>query len=487
MAGDEEDARPGPAGVPLGTVAGVAVVAVGFVAGLARLHDNSFLTHLATGRLIRADGIPRVDPYSFTAPGEPWVVQSWLPSWVYASLEEWFGLDAIRVLTAVLVAAVVGTVWMATRGARTLAGRLLVTVVAVAALVGFVAERPLLVGLLGVALCVLACEGRLAPWVLVPFGWVWVNSHGSFPIGVAVCLVVAAGCWLDRRRGDATGPDPVVPLRAAAWLTGGVLLGALNPLGPRLLLFPLELSSRTDVLRGFVVEWQPPDFGSGSEKAFLVLSALVVVSLALRPSWRAAVVTIAFVGAALYSRRNIPIAVLVLVPVIAAALPALGSLTGEERRRWNGALAAVLVAVALVVSTSALRSPSVALGAYPIEELDLLDSYGAGGTEGGPHLLAPDYVGNLITARHGAGSAVFVDDRYDMYPRSVLEDYVVLHTLPRDPSEVLDRHDVDVVLWRADQPLAQWLGAAAGWLPGPVDDDWTIWCREGTAVADEVC
>ena len=39
----------------------------------------------------------------------------------------------------------------------------------------------------------------------------------------------------------------------------GILLGALNPLGPRLLLFPLQMTSRTDLLRDFVVEWRPPD------------------------------------------------------------------------------------------------------------------------------------------------------------------------------------------------------------------------------------
>src|SRR5690606_18080154 len=133
-------------------------------------------------------------------------------------------------------------------------------------------------------------------------------------------------------------------------------------------------------------------------------------------TWRAAATTIVFVGAALLSRRNVPVAVLVLVPVVASSLPVVGSLTGRERRRWHLGVAAALVSLALIVSVSALRSPAVALGAYPVDELDLLDRHGAGGTRGGPRLLAPDFVGNLVTARHGADSAVFVDDRYDMYP-----------------------------------------------------------------------
>ena len=52
--------------------------------GLSRISDNSFMTHLATGRLICGrHGIPSHDPYSFTAHGSSWVVQSWLASLLY--------------------------------------------------------------------------------------------------------------------------------------------------------------------------------------------------------------------------------------------------------------------------------------------------------------------------------------------------------------------------------------------------------------------
>ncbi|MGH2684355.1 MAG: hypothetical protein ACRDJP_02680, partial [Actinomycetota bacterium] len=60
--------------------------------GFFPLFDNSFLTHLATGRMIVDDwAIPRHDPFSFTASGEPWVVQSWLASVLYGAFEELWG------------------------------------------------------------------------------------------------------------------------------------------------------------------------------------------------------------------------------------------------------------------------------------------------------------------------------------------------------------------------------------------------------------
>ena len=40
------------------------VVLAGALIGARPLRDNSFFTHLATGRLILAEGMPTADPYS---------------------------------------------------------------------------------------------------------------------------------------------------------------------------------------------------------------------------------------------------------------------------------------------------------------------------------------------------------------------------------------------------------------------------------------
>ena len=62
------------------TVVGGAFVVWGTAVGLIRLHDNSFLTHVATGRLILAHGVPTTDPYSFTAFGHEVTLGRKLPA-----------------------------------------------------------------------------------------------------------------------------------------------------------------------------------------------------------------------------------------------------------------------------------------------------------------------------------------------------------------------------------------------------------------------
>ena len=80
---------------------------VGVQIGQRPLNDNSFFTHLATGRIILdGGGIPRSDPYTFSAHGASWTVQSWLASVLYAGAEEVGGLTAVRFENGLIAALV---------------------------------------------------------------------------------------------------------------------------------------------------------------------------------------------------------------------------------------------------------------------------------------------------------------------------------------------------------------------------------------------
>src|SRR5687767_7206738 len=106
----------------LGTVCGQVVVLIAALIGTSELHDNSFLTHLATGRLLLDEGIGQLwggmpDPYTFTSGGRNWVVQSWFASVLYAGAEDVAGAAGIRVLTALTCAALGALAWRLTRSA----------------------------------------------------------------------------------------------------------------------------------------------------------------------------------------------------------------------------------------------------------------------------------------------------------------------------------------------------------------------------------
>src|SRR5690606_32912321 len=124
------------------------------------------------------------DVYSYTAGGAPWVVQSWLVSLAYAVAESLGGLTLVRAVVGLSAGAVAALAWALLRPVEALVVRLALAVLFLVVAAGSWAERPLMVGLVGFALVVLAGEGRLEARWLLPVGWIWLNSHGSFPLGV---------------------------------------------------------------------------------------------------------------------------------------------------------------------------------------------------------------------------------------------------------------------------------------------------------------
>ena len=116
---------------------------------------------------------------------------------------------------------------MLTRPARQLAGRILAGGALLAVGTGYWSSRPLLIALVLFAVLVVMVEtDQGPPWALVPLMWVWLNVHGSWPLGLAYLVLRMIGPARRRRR---AGPAAPAVRRSApsaprwAWL---------NPIGP---------------------------------------------------------------------------------------------------------------------------------------------------------------------------------------------------------------------------------------------------------------
>lgn len=433
--------------------------------------DNSALTHLATGRLILDSGIPRHDPFSFTAAGEPWTVYSWLASTGMALLDRAFGGNGIQLAHGLLTMCLGILAWLLTRPAGALAGRIIA--VSLVLVVGNSAwpERPLLVALVLFGLLVLAVERDGPAWVLVPILWVWVNVHGSFPLAIVYLLVRLAGRRID-------GPD-VGRLPAHLKLAlAGVVAGAVNPLGPRLLVFPFELLGRHDIL-GRVQEWRSPDFTNRVNLIMLVMVLFALVMAGRRRSWEDGLTGLVFGAAACLAIRNIAPAMIVLVPVVARGFQGLGRVRGEERSPVTAAMAVAIVAVGVAATASFLDGPAYDLAKYPERHVAWMEERGLLGER----IAVQDFVGNYLTARRPPKAKVFFDDRFDMYPRSVIRDTLRLLDGGAGWDQALSRYQVDVVLWRKGTPLASLLAVDPAWEVVRQDKTWVVAVRRSAAGA----
>ena len=434
--------------------------------GLRPLGDNSALTHLATGRLILDDGIPRHDPFSFTAAGEPWTVQSWLAAAGMALADRVGGAEGIQLAHAALTACLAVLAWRLTRPCSALVGRILVA--SVVMVIGNHAwtERPLLVALVLLAALIIIVEEEGSPWVAGGLMWVWVNVHGTFPLALVYLGVRLVGRRID---GRPLGRLPSLCGAAAA----GVLAGAISPLGPRLLIAPIELLGRHELLQR-VREWRSPDFSSPENLLVLGGVLLALHTAGRRRSAEDGLTVAVFGAAACLAVRNLAPATLVLVPVLARALNGLGAVRGERRGVVTGAAAALLAVVAGAVTVAALRGPAYDLDRYPVEHLDWMEERGLLDER----VATQDFVGNLIVARRGARANVFFDDRFDLYPRQVIDDALALLDGKEGWQDRLERYGIEAVLWQRSRPLSVLVGSDRGWRVVRRDEGWVLAVRQ---------
>lgn len=459
-AGAEAEGRTSPpwirAGMTRGAVFGSLVVLVAAASGAAALSDNSFLTHLTTGRRMLDGHLPSTDPYSFTAHGQPWVIQSWFASLLYALTERVGSGMGVRLMIATLSGVIAAVVWRLTRPGGTVLTRF--AAVTPAILVGTLAwgARPLIFGLAGFVLLLLVLTEERDPRWLVPVMWLWVNMHGSFPLALVLIVVYGFGVWCDK------GPlDHVI--RTLKWCVAGVLLGAVNPLGPKLLWFPVELLTKQDVLSN-MIEWQAPTFTSTWQRIFLVS---IVVAVALVPRlpagrrYRVLLPALVFTALGLTASRNIALATVLLAPLLAAELAGLGSLVSDARSRTYTIACGVLAAATVVVVGARVAGPTFDFSPYPVAAIDWLEEEGRLGPD--HRIAARDFVGNYLEFRTEGRTRIFIDDRVDMFPARIVADQAKLLTGRAGWDEVLDRWNVDTVVWDENEALASLLTVAPDW------------------------
>lgn len=470
---------------------------LGLRLGLRPLGDNSLFVHLRTGLDIVARGaIPREDVYSFTARGEPWVVQSWLAEASYGLAHRVGGFAWVRLEHGVLYGLLA---LLVARLART--GSPLRTAAAAGLVIGlgvvYWSPRPLAFGLLALALVVTITEanvshssdkpppggapakaatsarlrfrggGRgLPPWLLVPVAWVWVNAHGSFVLGLGWLVLVAIGQWLDagadagRRR---TPAPPVLPY--LGWFTAGLVAACVNPLGPRLLTFPLAVFDKRDVFAE-VAEWRSPDFASSTHGLFTLacLAGIVLVLVTRRGhrrGWADDLPAVAFLAAALAAQRNLPMAAVVVAPVLARSFGR-AEFDIPKSSRPNVVIAGALAALAAVFVATTATQGAFDLEGYPVEAVKVVPR--------NANVVTTDVAAGYLILQRGRQANVFIDDRVDMYPTDVTKDYL---RLLDGKAEALDRYDdAEYVVWPTNRPFNN-----DGWQRIAERDGWIVYQR----------
>jgi hypothetical protein len=451
---------------------------VGAVAALVAsrpLSDNSFLTHLATGRLILERGVPSENPFLFTGTSFP--VPSWWWSILLGVADALGGGIAIRILTATVAFGVGATLVRLTRpldpdqGSRLLAA-VLPAVLALFCIFQFLSARPHLAGYLLLALTLVVWREARSPWWMVALFAVWVNVHGSWLYGVVVLVLFSVARAIDDRR---LRPRELWSVGAA--LVGLVLGGVLYPRAFEILLLPTRQFGdpvEREALRVYR-EWARVGLDQPILWALVALGVVALVGAVRSRRWATAAAIVSLVVMGWSGGRLVPIAAVSLVPFAAATLRTAGTLelpTGVAVRRcW-----AVAVAILALTLGYCFMVPSYSLQPYPVDAVDWLDERGLVG--GDARLLSHDYVGNYLEWRFGADANAYVDDRPDA---ATYVQYQRLLNAEDGWAADVAQIDPDAILWADDEPLTDELEASDSWVQARHFGRFTVFCRADLA------
>jgi hypothetical protein len=333
---------------------------------LQKIRTFDYWWHLRAGQLIEETGrVPRFDVFSFTAEGSRWIDIHWLHQLGLHALYSLGGHGAVvwgKLLLVVALAALLGRI-----GYR--ADRPLVSVVPLALMLLVAGDRfmprpelPSFVLLAGVLALVDRFErrGDRAIWGVVLLQLVWVNLHGLFALGLAVCGIhLVAGLLWPRVRGE---PVDVPRARELAAVTGVATLASLcNPNFLDAALYPLtqlgmvavpelRVAHQSMELRSLLAAW--PELTGLAKALSVAIVALPAAAMAMnfrRVRGSDLLIFGAFLFLGFASQRNLALFAVVVVPITVRNLNAFLDARPQVERVLLGRASHVLAVLLLFV------------------------------------------------------------------------------------------------------------------------------------------
>ena len=435
--------------------------------------DPDVWWHIKVGQAILATHHwPTTDPYSFTAPGTPWMAYEWVGDTLLAAVQRAWGLRGLMALDLALGATVLLALYAlaSLRSRNSKAAFVTCLLLLLLTAVSF-SLRPQMLGYLFLVLTLIILErfrqGRIGTlWLLPPLFLVWVNTHGSFVVGLFAFAVYGLSGLVEIRWGG---------LESIRWTAGErIRLGlaflaslialTITPYGMKVAGYPIDMAFSQPINVASIREWQPIAFNLPFGKLFLaLLVGFLLAQIVLRPAWQLAELTLFLAGlvaACLHVRFF-----LVFVPFCAPLFAVLLSrwIAPYDPGKDKYALNVILITAVVVGMVRFFPSREQLAGHiaqhWPEKALRYIEQH----PPPQPMYNTYGYGGYLIYTLNGRNK-VFIDGRADIYERTgVLADYMSIARVAPTTLSLLKAYNVQSCLIEREEPLATLLAASSEW------------------------
>ena len=466
------------------------------------LNDAGIGWHIRTGQQILAThSIPRVDPFSSQI-RKPWIAWEWLYDVVVGEMERSAGLNGVVWFTAVVIGVTFAALFrMLLRRRANLLVALVMTLLGISASMIHFLARPHVLSWLFALLSFwildstdgLRQERARRLWILPLLMVIWVNVHGGFLLGfvlLAIYWLESLGTWM--RAKDSRVEDVLEKIAAGKRLRELTLAGLVtavaslvNPYGWNLHAHIYSYLTNRFFME-HIEEFQSPNFHGIAQKCFLVILLIAVATLAacgrkLRVGQTLLLLFAIYAG--LYSSRNIPIASIFLVLIVAPMIPSIGFGTFSQRMTDQDSIlhghiwpvVALVAALAIALNSGRMGSAQLMNAHFdsqrmPVGAVTFVEQSGIHGP-----VLSPDYWGGYLIYRLFPHTSVVIDDRHDFYGERILRGY--LTTMHGEPGwgKFLERSGCLVLPRKA--ALSTVLSSSSEWKSVYADDLATVFVR----------
>jgi hypothetical protein len=456
--------------VPFQVVLTAILAALPFAVARRGLADPDIWWHLRNAQyLFQHHQLPRYDSYSFTVAGHLWINHEWLSEIPYYLAYRSLGLVGVKSLSLALITLIfLGLLHLCYKVSGNFKSSFAACSFSVFLATVSFGPRTILFGYLYLVILLIILEqfrrrSRAPLWLIPPLFLLWVNTHGSWLLGLIIfSIVLATGCvkgsWgrLQAERWSFT------QFRALL-LTYIASIAALfaNPFGARLVFYPFDLAFRQKLNIEHVAEWVSVDFHTLRGKLVLGLLIVFLLSALVRGTrWTLTEVVVLLFG--LYSGLTY-IRFLVLLSIVAAPLIAKNlDFFPPYRVEMDTPIVNALVVIAIIAGMTYYWPTKAELQRsidqeYPTEALSYLQAH----PPAGPVLNF--YLWGGYLGWKDNNFKVFLDSRVDIFEYSgVLADYLDLLGVEK-AKPVLDKYRVQYVLFPVNEPLTFFLEHDPGW------------------------
>jgi hypothetical protein len=450
-------------------LAALVVVGVFLFSGGGSMRDPDIWWHLNNAEQIVHGHMPRADVYSWTARGSPWMDHEWLAEIPYYFMFKFFGLRGLYATFLLLAFAIeLLILYRCYKLTGDIKNSFVVAIFCILLVVVSFGPRMLLFGWLYMLVLLIALdrfkEGKSkAIWALPPLFLLWVNTHGSWLIGLAVFGLIGAS-GLVRFDLGLVHSERWTWSQFKSLIVIGLLCVAvlfINPYGYKLVTYPYDMAFHQTLNVASIDEWRSVDFHEGRGKVLLILLAAILASaLFSKRKWRLEEVLL--LGLALYSGltyvRFVFMMALLISPILAARLTLFPPYNAKIDKPWLN-LAVVLIICGIIVyrfPTESSIQETVAK-TYPVDSVQYLRAHKV------QDKVLTYFLWGGYLERYYPEMPVFIDSRVDIFEyNGTLKDYLDIVGL-KDSLKLLDKYNVEYVFMATSDPFTYFLRNNSGW------------------------